>query len=105
MDEVLQLEIRKKIYKLMLKNPGMNLSAIAEQLKISVALADYHLHHMEGNELITIVKEGGYKRYYVKGEIGAEDKKVLSLFQQEIPLKIVLYLLVLILFFIIDRKK
>lgn len=93
MDEVLHLEIRKKIYKLLLKNPGVNLSTIAKQIEISVALADYHLHHMEGNGLLTIVKEGGYKRYYVKGEIGAEDKKLLSLVQQEIPLKIVLYLL------------
>ena len=48
---------------------------------------------MEANGLITTVKEGGYKRYYVKGEIGAEDKKILSLLQQEIPLKIVLFLL------------
>ncbi len=93
MSEVLHLEIRKQIYKILLLNPGLNLSKIAELLKISVALADYHLHHMETSELITIVKEGGYKRYYVKGEIGVEDKKILSLFQQEIPLKIVLYLL------------
>jgi len=93
MAEVLHLELRKKIYKILLLNPGLNLSRIAELLSISVPLADYHLLYMEENELITIVKEGGYKRYYIRGEIGVEEKKILSLLQQDIPLRIVLFLL------------
>jgi predicted transcriptional regulator len=93
MSDVLHLEIRKKIYKLLLLNPGLNLSKIAELLNISIPLADYHLYFLEENGLITIEKEGGYKRYYVKGEIGVEEKKILSLLQQEIPLQIVLVLL------------
>ncbi|MFH1101478.1 MAG: hypothetical protein V1726_05550 [Methanobacteriota archaeon] len=93
MNEVLHLDIRKKIYKLLLVNPGVNLSSVAELLDISVALADYHLYYMESNGLITIEKEGGYKRYYVKGEIGTEEKKILSLLHQEIPLQVILFLL------------
>ena len=93
MNEVLHLETRKKIYKILLLNPGLNLSTIAEQLSISVQLADYHLHFLEENGLITTEKEGGYKRYYIQGKIGSGDKKILSLFYREIPLKIVLFLL------------
>ncbi len=93
MNEILDLEIRQKIYKILLANPGLNLSAIAEQLAISVALADYHLYCLEENEIITITKEEGYKRYYIKGVIGEEDKKILSLLQQETPLKITLFFL------------
>ena len=93
MNEVLYLEIRKTMYKLLLVNPGLNLSTIANQLNISVALADYHLYYMQENGLITIEKEGGYKRYYVKGEIGKEEKKILSLLHQEFPLQIILFLL------------
>ena len=93
MNEVLHLEIRKKIYKILLLNPGLNLSTIAEQLSISVPLADYHLHYLKENGLITTEKEGGYKRYYVRGKIGSEDKKILSLFNQEIPLKLAIFLL------------
>ena len=93
MTETLHLDIRKKIYKTLLLSPGLNLSKIAELLSISVPLADYHLLYMEENEIITIVKEGGYKRYYIRGEIGVEEKKILSLLQQDIPLKIVLFLL------------
>ncbi len=93
MNEILDLEIRQKIYKLLLANPGLNLSAIAEQLAISVALADYHLYCLEENEIVIIAKEEGYKRYYVKGVIGEGDKKILSLLQQDIPLKIALFFL------------
>ena len=93
MKEIPDLETRKKIYKILLKNPGLNLSTIAEMLSISIPLADYHLHFLESKELITVAKEGGYKRYYVRGKIGSEDKKTLSLLQQEVPLKIVIYLL------------
>ena len=93
MKEVLHLDIRKRIYAILSSNPGLNLSKIAEMLDISVQLADYHLSYMKGNGLITIDKEGGYKRYYVKGEIGSDDKKILSLLHQEIPLNIVIFLL------------
>jgi len=44
-------------------------------------------------KVIYSVKEAGYIRYYVKGEIATKDKKILSLMRQEIPLKIVLLLL------------
>jgi predicted transcriptional regulator len=92
-DDVLHLDIRKKIHTLIVGNPGLNLSTIAEMLGISVTLADYHLYYLEENGILTIEKEGGYKRYYVKGSIGVEDKKILSLLQQETPLNIVLFLL------------
>jgi predicted transcriptional regulator len=93
MNEALHLEIRKKIYKLILKNPGINLSTIAEILGISVQLADYHLHYLVENGIITVAKEGGYRRYYERGKIGVEDKKILSLLNQDVPLNIILILL------------
>jgi predicted transcriptional regulator len=93
MTEIFDLETRKKIYHLIDKHPGLNLSTIADLLQMGVSLVDYHTRHMENHELITIVKEGGYKRYYVKGKIGAEDKKFCELLRQEIPLRIVIFLL------------
>ncbi len=93
MKESLDLEIRRKIYSIITSDPGVNLSSIAESLDISVPLADYHLYYLEQQELITVSKTEGYKRYYVKGELGVEDSKILSLLQQETLLKIVLYLL------------
>ena len=96
MDDVLERETRKKIYDLIIKNPGLHLSKIAEMLKMRTSLAEYHLIYLENNNLIHSVKdEGGYyRRFYVKeGDIGTEDKKIFSLLRQETPLKIIAFLL------------
>ncbi len=93
MEEILELETRRKIHDLISKNPGLHLSKIAEILKMGTSLVDYHLIYLEKNEIVNFVKESGYVRYYIKGKIGFEDKKILSILRQEIPLKIILYLL------------
>ncbi len=93
MREEPKLEIRRKIYRFILKNPGTQASKIAEILKISGQLADYHLIALEESEIISSVKEEGYRRYYVKGKIGSSERKRISILRQENPLKIVLYLL------------
>ncbi len=93
MNETAELEKQKQIYILVSNQPGLNLSKIAELLEISIELARYHLQYLEKNELIIAEKEEGYQRYYIKGKIGVNDKKFLSLFRQELLLKIVIYLL------------
>ena len=93
MDDVLELEIRKKIYNLIKENPGLHANKIAKLLSISGQLADYHLAYLERNEMIVAVKEGGFRRYYVKGTTGFNEQKRISILQHETPLKIVLFLL------------
>ncbi|MFH1101832.1 MAG: winged helix-turn-helix transcriptional regulator [Methanobacteriota archaeon] len=88
-----ELEKQKRIYILISKQPGLHINKIGELLNIDRQLITYHLRYLEKHNLITITKEKGYTRCYIKGEIGIEDKKKLSLLRQEIPLKIVLYLL------------
>jgi len=106
MAEILKLETRKKIYKIIQENPGVNLTKISEILSpgvnltkiseilsLSPQLVDYHLKYLEHHELISIEVEKGYKRCYIIGQIGAEDKQFLSVLRQETPLKIVQFLL------------
>ena len=94
MDEILELEIRKKIYQLITKQPGINLSSLAEHNNIRIPLARYHLLYLEKNNVITAKKEEGFQRYYIKGSISIQDKQYFSLFRQKTLLKIVLYLLI-----------
>lgn len=93
MNELLELETRRKIYDLVSRNPGLHLSKIAELLSMRVSLAEYHLLYLEKNNVIRAAKEAGYTRYYVEGVIGTLDKRILSVLRQETPLKIVLFLL------------
>lgn len=93
MSDILDLGIRRKIFDLILKNPGLHVSKIAEFFKLSTQLTNYHLLYMERHDVITIEHEKGYTRCYVKGLIGTEDKQLLSLLRQEIPLSIIVFLL------------
>jgi len=93
MIDTLDLETRRKIYDVIHQNPGINLSRIAELLRLSVPLVDYHLLFLEQHELITIEKEKGYKRCFIKHEVGGEDRQILSLLRQDISLKIVTFLI------------
>jgi len=93
MNEQSDVEIRRKIYRLIYKNPGLHSRKIAKVLKISGQLADYHLAYLEKDKLIIGVKQEGYRRFYVEGKIGHTERQRISLLRQEIPLKIILFLL------------
>jgi predicted transcriptional regulator len=93
MNEILELETRRKIFDIVSKNPGLHLSKIAEMLSMRVSLVEYHLLYMEKNQVVHPVRKSGYVRYYIKGEVGTEDKKILAVLRQKIPLRILLLLL------------
>ena len=46
MKESVELEIRKKIFSLIVKNPGLNIRKIAELLNIETSLTIYHLRYL-----------------------------------------------------------
>ncbi len=89
-----EIGTRKQVLDLVIKNPGLSLTAVAETLDMGISLARYHLNYLERKGSIVSVKEEGYKRYYTKtSEIGVDERKLLGLFRQEIPLKIVFLLI------------
>lgn len=95
-DEVLELETRQDIYDLIEKFPGLHMREIQRKLEIPIALAEYHLNIMEKAEVVSAIKEGGYKRYYAASErarIGYGQRKQIGVLRQKIPLQITLYLL------------
>jgi predicted transcriptional regulator len=93
MNDVLELEIRRKIFNLIAKNPGLHARKIAEILAIQGQLTDYHLAYLEREELIVTVKEEGYRRCYVKGKLGVTERARIAILRKETPLRIVLFLL------------
>ncbi|HUS99823.1 MAG TPA: helix-turn-helix domain-containing protein [Candidatus Thermoplasmatota archaeon] len=66
MQDVLDLETRRKIYDIISKNPGLHLSKIADLLSMRISHVEYHVNFLEKHEIITIEKSTGYKRFYLK---------------------------------------
>jgi predicted transcriptional regulator len=95
MKEFLDLEIRRKIYTLIEKNPGLHSRKISELLSLSGQLTDYHLLYLERRDTIISIKESdeGFRRYFIKGKLGVIERRRIGLLQHEVPLKIVLFLL------------
>jgi predicted transcriptional regulator len=93
MHDILELETRRNIFNLIVKNPGIHFSEIAKILKIRTSLVDYHILYLEKHDLIQSDKETGYKRLYAKGKIGVHEKKYLFLLRQKSILKIILFIL------------
>ncbi len=94
--EIQTQELRQKIYDLIAENPGLYLTKIAELLKMSKQLADYHLLYMERNGEIVAIKDSNefYRRYYIRRHtVQNKDRLALEALQQELPFQIVLLLL------------
>lgn len=100
-DDLLELETRRDIYDLVRGEPGLHMREIQRRLDLSIALTEYHLRQLEEAGLVTSILEEGYKRFYPTtgadgGELrslGGEERRMLGLFRQSIPLRVTLYLL------------
>jgi len=89
-------DTRIQMYSLIMQNPGLHLSKIAELLDMSSPLAEYHLSYLEKHHYVMSVADGKgyYKRYYIKySDVGVEEKQSLAVLRQEPLLKIVLLLI------------
>ena len=78
LDEILELETRRKIFNLILKNPGLHLHALKKQTDISLSTLRYHLEYLNKRSFLTIQNDGRYKRFYPKEGVGKNDKVILQ---------------------------
>lgn len=89
--------MRRRILTLVHEYPGLHLRDIQRRLETSAALAEYHLNVLEGWGLVTSSEAGGYRRFYPARKplrpLSREDKAILAVMRQEVPLGIVLHLL------------
>jgi predicted transcriptional regulator len=88
-----EIEARAKVFEIISTAPGLHLREIQKRLDIPLGTVEYHLKYFEDNDLVIVREEGGYKRYYPKKAMGSEDRKFLSLLRQQIPRRVVLFLM------------
>ncbi|MEM0493030.1 MAG: winged helix-turn-helix transcriptional regulator [Candidatus Thermoplasmatota archaeon] len=92
-EDILNLDTRRAIYETIRKNPGLHARKISELVGLSGQLTDYHLLFLEKHDIISSVKEGGTRRYYIKGKHGVIERKRFSMLRKRTPLRIILFLL------------
>lgn len=91
-EEILKLEHRNKVYRLISKYPGTHLRELERKSKIPYSTLKYHLHFLAKHSLILEKKERGNIKYYTKS-IEKEDIEIISLLRQKNVRKIILLLL------------
>lgn len=100
-DPVLAVRARKRIYDFVRGNPGFHLREVARATGLSLTLVDYHLRFLEKHDLVVSEMDGEYKRFFPRSAPGtatgpalsAEEKAVLGLLRQRVPLTVVSYLM------------
>jgi len=94
-NEVLELDVRRKIYTFIRKSPGLHLREISRLLNIPLSTLDYHLYYLKQRGLILDRQDGRYTRYYIgeEGTVGTKDKDIMGILRQSVTRSIVMYLL------------
>lgn len=93
-NDLIQLKIRRSIYRFILENPGLYLSELSRKLNIPKSTLRYHLNYLEKQELLTTNQDYKYKRYFVKKDIGYIEKKTLNIVRLETTRNVLLYIMI-----------
>ncbi|HLC79813.1 MAG TPA: winged helix-turn-helix transcriptional regulator [archaeon] len=88
----LKLDVRKKIYNTIKKNPGLHFRELQRRVGIATGAMQYHLDYLVKKHLVKIEREVKFIRYYlVRQEF--EETALMSLLRQESIRKIIVFLM------------
>lgn len=90
--KILELDVRRKIYALVVDSPGCHFREIVRKSALSIGSAVYHLHYLAKKGLVLEEKRGNNVRYFPRS-FALENEKVMSLLRQENLRKILLFVL------------
>ncbi|MEM0492690.1 MAG: winged helix-turn-helix transcriptional regulator [Candidatus Thermoplasmatota archaeon] len=89
----LDLDIRRRIYRFIIKNPGLHEREISRILKIPLTTVDYHLHYLVKRDILQIKIDGHYARFYAKQDIGIKEMSLLSILRTQVTRRILIFLM------------
>lgn len=88
MSELLSLASRKRIYEHVEAHGGAHLREIGRKCAVPLGTALYHLDRLESEGLISVRRDGRYKRYFAANGLGRREKDLLSAFRHAVPRRI-----------------
>ena len=92
-EEALELENRRRIFRLVSKFPGIHLRDIQKRLELSMGVLEYHLNYMEKEQILSAETDGYRKNYFIRADVQHGDKSTLTLLRQETPRRIIILIL------------
>ena len=90
---ILDLKPRRDIYQFISDNPGLHITEINQRMNISRSALRHHLRYLIKFNLIKCKVERKNKRLYACNLLSTKDQELLGLLRQELPFKIIMYLL------------
>lgn len=88
MSELLSLASRKRIYDHVEAHSGSHLREIGRKCSVPLGTALYHLDRLETEGLISVRRDGRYKRFFPANGLGRREKDLLSSFRHGVPRRI-----------------
>lgn len=92
LEKALKLDIRKKIYNVIKKNPGLHFRELQRRVGIATGALQYHTDYLMKKHLVRIEKETKFIRYYLVRQ-NFEDTALMSFLRQESMRKILVFLM------------
>ena len=91
-ERVMELEIRRQIYNLILKYPGLHFREISRKLNVPISTLGYHLKYLERHGFLIAEAKGGCNRFYVANNIGEMEKKLINFLRKDASRNIIMYI-------------
>jgi predicted transcriptional regulator len=88
-----QTEARQKVYNFIESTPGAHLREIGRRLGMSLGHLRYHLNILEKKDLVISIRNGFYRRYFVKKDFDFGLTGIFFALRQKNTRRIVLHLL------------
>ncbi len=92
LEEALKLEVRKKIYNTLKRNPGLHFRELQRRVGIATGALQYHTDYLVKKHLVRIEKETKFIRYYLVRQ-QFEETALMSVLRQESMRRIIVFLM------------
>jgi predicted transcriptional regulator len=85
----LPIQPRTQIYNFISENPGVQFRAICAGLSIPIGLAQYHLGVLVKAGLVSFVRDGKYKRFFVAKKFSKRQMAAISMLRHKTAKRII----------------
>ena len=92
LEEALKLDVRKKMYNIIKRNPGLHFREIQRRVGIATGATQYHLDYLVKKHLLKTERETKFLRYYLVRQ-SFEETGLMSLLRQESMRRIIVFLM------------